>query len=140
MLSIQTLRNKSGNGWSATTMAMPNCDVCGQPAKGVASSTLGAISFAFCQECLNHSAEPEFMFYYLYDDVSHDGEGLSEHINDLSTWKDGRYWEWPEWLAWRKAQGPSKPCEPPPPLDTPADFSLDAAEQFDAAEQKPEEL
>lgn len=34
------------------------CDVCGQPAVGVASSTLGAISFAFCKRCLAESAEP----------------------------------------------------------------------------------
>lgn len=34
------------------------CQVCGEPAKGVASSGIGAISFAYCQECLNVGAEP----------------------------------------------------------------------------------
>lgn len=37
------------------------CDVCGQPAVGVSSSTLGAISFAFCKRCLDEGAEPYWM-------------------------------------------------------------------------------
>lgn len=38
-------------------MPMPNCDVCGDEAIGVASSTLGAVSFAYCRECLRVGAD-----------------------------------------------------------------------------------
>lgn len=34
------------------------CDVCGEPAIGVASSSLGAISFAYCRRCVMVNAEP----------------------------------------------------------------------------------
>ncbi len=37
---------------------MPNCDICNKPAKGVASSPLGPISNAYCQECLDARREP----------------------------------------------------------------------------------
>ena len=39
-------------------MPMPNCDVCGKPAKGVCSSSMGAVSIALCQECLTKGLEP----------------------------------------------------------------------------------
>ena len=34
------------------------CEVCGKKAEGVASSTLGAISFAYCHQCNVSGAEP----------------------------------------------------------------------------------
>ena len=42
------------------TTALPplTCDVCGDPAIGVASSALGPVSFAYCAECARASAEP----------------------------------------------------------------------------------
>lgn len=45
-------------------MPMPNCDVCGEPAIGVASSALGAISFAFCRPCAVAGAEPYSMLVW----------------------------------------------------------------------------
>ena len=39
-------------------MAGATCDVCGGPSIGVASSSLGAISFAYCAECNAVGAEP----------------------------------------------------------------------------------
>lgn len=39
-------------------MPMPNCDVCGGPAVGVASCTFAAISFAYCEPCVQSGAEP----------------------------------------------------------------------------------
>lgn len=95
-------------------MSELTCDVCGQPAIGVASSCVGPISWAFCRECLNQKAEPEFSFGYLYDEVSTDGEGLADWVSILKTFKDGRYWTWDEWVKWRHetGQGKSKPCEP----------------------------
>ena len=34
------------------------CDVCGRPATKVASSAYGAISYAFCDQCLQKGVEP----------------------------------------------------------------------------------
>jgi hypothetical protein len=34
------------------------CDVCGKPAQVVAASAYGAISYAFCKECLTNGLEP----------------------------------------------------------------------------------
>jgi len=34
------------------------CDVCGRDALGVTSSSLGAISFAYCRDCATCGAEP----------------------------------------------------------------------------------
>lgn len=42
-------------------MPMPNCDICGETALGVACSPLGPISFAYCRTCLNDGAEVPFM-------------------------------------------------------------------------------
>jgi hypothetical protein len=39
-------------------MSGSTCDVCGDPAIGVASSALGPVSFAYCAECARASAEP----------------------------------------------------------------------------------
>ena len=39
-------------------MAGKVCDVCGGGAVGVCSSTLGAIGFAYCSQCLRLGVEP----------------------------------------------------------------------------------
>ena len=39
-------------------MSGATCDVCGQTAEGIACSSLGAVSFAYCRECSNARAEP----------------------------------------------------------------------------------
>lgn len=39
-------------------MPWPDCDVCGQPALAVASSAMGAISFAYCRRCAVEHLEP----------------------------------------------------------------------------------
>jgi len=83
-------------------MAMPFCDVCGRDAIGVASSSLGAVSWAFCQECARKPAEPACMFQYMYHDVSDHGEGLREEMNDFYTWIDGRYVSWPEFVKMKR--------------------------------------
>jgi len=37
---------------------MPHCDVCGEEAVGVASSQMGPISFAYCEQCAMDGLEP----------------------------------------------------------------------------------
>jgi hypothetical protein len=112
------------------------CDVCGQPALGVASSCVGAISWAFCRECINQQAEPEFSFFYLYDDVSHDGEGLAEWVECLRTFKDGRYWTWKEWVQWRHdiGRGKSEPTPYPEPNESEYDSSYDDGDPFEVCD------
>lgn len=45
-------------------MAGSECDVCGGPSVGVASSALGAVSFAYCLECLQTGADCLGMVVY----------------------------------------------------------------------------
>jgi hypothetical protein len=80
------------------------CNVCGKKALGVACSAFGAVSFAYCVECLQKPADAEMMFAYLYEDVSDKGEGLHESINNYYTWKDDKYISWPEYVALRRAE------------------------------------
>lgn len=86
-------------------MAGNVCDCCNQPfadgAGSVASSSIGAISFAFCQRCLLESAEPEIMFIHLRDDVARPDEpnlGLREEVFDMVTFKDGKYITFRDWV------------------------------------------
>lgn len=79
------------------------CNVCQRPAVGVASSSLGAVSWAFCSECAHKPAEPECMFCYMYEDVSDRGEGLREEMNSFHTFIKGAYVSWPDYVAQRRA-------------------------------------
>ena len=83
-------------------MPMPYCDVCGRLAAGVASSAFGAVSWAFCQECMLKPAEPLPAFQYLYDDVSDHGEDVRNEVNLFFTWIDGRYVSWPDYVDMRQ--------------------------------------
>lgn len=94
-------------------MAGDTCDVCGKPSVGVASSSLGAVSWAFCSECAHKPAEPACMFAYLYDDVSDQGDGLRDEINAFFTVIDGAYVSWPDYVKARRANIPSTPQEAP---------------------------
>lgn len=87
-----------------------SCDCCGKEAIGVASSSVGAISFAWCKECINQGAEPELMLMYLAEDVCHeDGSGLHDYIyNELKTFKDGEYITFREWYNKAKGRYPNE--------------------------------
>nr|AIA19125.1 Unknown Function [uncultured bacterium] len=80
------------------------CDVCHRQADKVHvhSSGVAPMSFASCIECLLGYVEPESLFHFLYDCVGNKGEGLTEGIAVLNTWKDGKYMTWNEWVAWRR--------------------------------------
>jgi hypothetical protein len=107
-------------------MSELKCDCCGQPAVGVASSCM-PISFAYCKNCLNYGAEPEFIFAYHYDEVSQDGEGLADWFTHcVKIWKEGEYWDWPRYVKWRHdtGRGKSEPCDYPEPLNEPVDFEI----------------
>jgi hypothetical protein len=95
-----------------------NCCLRNERETWVHSSSIGAMSFASCRECLDHDAEPEFAFAYLYDFVSKDGEGLREVTEQV--FKDGSYWTWEEWVKWR--QDPIRKAE----LDTQRDKDYEA--------------
>ena len=80
------------------------CEVCHRQVGWliVHSSAVGPLSFASCEECCEHHAEMEFTFHYLYDYVGSKGEGLVDPMPYCTTWKDGRYMTWQEWVAWRR--------------------------------------
>jgi hypothetical protein len=77
------------------------CDVCRREREvGVASSTLGAVSFAFCKECLEHRAEPAGMFEFTLEEV---GEHfVAPWVKSLNTFMDGEYLSWDEWVKKHK--------------------------------------
>jgi len=78
------------------------CDVCGEPAVGVASSSLGAISYAYCEECLLRYAEPVTAFEITYEVTSGD---VADWVKELTTYVNGKYLTWDEWLQLRNKDG-----------------------------------
>lgn len=79
------------------------CEVCGQhEAVGVASCSFGAMSLAYCQQCLDQKAEPLWGFDYMFTDVSDNGEGLADWWSKMTTWKDGSYLSWPDYVTLRR--------------------------------------
>ena len=60
------------------------------------SSSLGAVSLAFCKTCLENGAEPEFA---LVNTLYCCGDSVHPSIKDISTFVDGHYMKWEEWLA-----------------------------------------
>lgn len=77
------------------------CDCCGRTADaGVASSGLGPISFAWCKQCIEENAEPEFMLEYVWGEI---GEDVAGHVKQVKTWKDGAYIKWAEFVKAKKA-------------------------------------
>lgn len=81
------------------------CDVCGKVACGVASSAFGAISLAYCRECLDKPADAECMFAHLWWDVANKNiDALDSSIKSWFTFKDGKYISFEEWVKWAKTQ------------------------------------
>jgi hypothetical protein len=79
------------------------CEVCHRKRNvGVACSTLGAVSCAFCRECLEQRAEAEWMFEFTLEEV---GEHfVAPWVKGLRTFKDGVYLTWDEWVKQHKEQ------------------------------------
>lgn len=78
------------------------CDVCSKSAVGVASSYLGAISYAYCDECLLRYAEPVTAFEITYEVTSGD---VADWVKELTTYVNGKYLTWDEWLQLRNKDG-----------------------------------
>lgn len=77
-------------------MAGNICDCCDREGvAGVLSSALGPISFAYCKECAEKNAEPEFMFRATYEMI---GEDVADHVKRCTTFHEGRYYSWEEWV------------------------------------------
>lgn len=93
------------------------CDCCGATeVMGVASSSLGAISFAWCRECIMRGAEPLSMLLFVYE-TTNEGKDAATFVQDLVTWVEGEYIKWPEVIT-RIGDGRIKyepTPEPPPP-------------------------
>lgn len=68
------------------------CDVCSQRTEvGVCSSGLGPLSLAYCQECANAYAEPEWLCAATIEMC--DGvQNVADWVKDKVTfWRDGQY-------------------------------------------------
>lgn len=66
-------------------MNVLDCQVCGRVALGVGCSGLGAISFAYCEECAARGAEPIGVLLRI---AEVNGE---ENYRGCITWTDGKY-------------------------------------------------
>jgi hypothetical protein len=76
------------------------CDVCNkQGIRGVASSILGAISFAYCEECLIRGAEPLSMWHNTIDICGGPDEVADDYKAVAVAFKDGHYLNWHGILA-----------------------------------------
>lgn len=104
------------------------CDCCrrNEPV-GVASSAMGAISFAFCGECLIQNAEPEMMFEFT---AWVTGGDAAPHVNDFTTFVDGRYIGWSEWIASERGIEAIKGPDIPEEWDEPDTSGDDNTEDF----------
>jgi len=77
-------------------MKSSECGCCGKDAETyVCSSGLGPISLSYCAECVENLAEPEFMFDATFDMT---GELVADHVKQMSTFKDGKYIKWEDWV------------------------------------------
>ena len=75
-------------------MAGNKCDVCRKsPTVGVACSSLGPISFAYCEECTKRYAEP---LHLLIGMMQING---AESYEETMSWKDGEYLTWEQVLV-----------------------------------------
>ena len=73
------------------------CDVCRNREKTtiVVSSALGPVSWAYCSDCYFNHAEPEVAFTFTYESC---GTEVAEWVKDLTTYVDGKYLTWNEWV------------------------------------------
>lgn len=72
---------------------------------GVASSSLGAISWAWCKECLDQCAEPAVMFEHMFEDVADgDIDKLVPEFRTYTVYSQGQYWPVSVWWFWRMLQ------------------------------------
>lgn len=83
--------------------AESTCDVCGrQGISGVGSSALGPISLAYCGECIQNGAEPEWLLGMTWDSCGQ-GEHVADWVKDTWTWIDDKYVSWEEFDALARA-------------------------------------
>lgn len=72
------------------------CDVCNKnPMIGVASTSI-PFSCAFCKECAQQGADPEWVFEYFFTDVM-TNKDPSTIREGLVTYKDGKYISFQDW-------------------------------------------
>jgi hypothetical protein len=67
-----------------------NCECCDKNvAVAVCSSTMTAMSFAICKECLRENAEPLSIFHATFWCIG--GTEVVDHIRWMKSYKDGKY-------------------------------------------------
>jgi hypothetical protein len=77
------------------------CDVCEvNPPVGIASTHV-PYSCAYCFECLKRHADPECVFETIFEEIKQEGRSVDDVIDELVTYKDGKYISFKEWAAGR---------------------------------------
>lgn len=67
------------------------CEICNKnESKGVCSSQLGGISYAYCQECLDRRAEAKEMIEVTLE-INGGWENTADWVKDLTYFEDGEY-------------------------------------------------
>lgn len=78
------------------------CEICGvNESIGVCSSTLGAFSFAICEECMNHDAEPFGMIMGALKDANYE---VAEWVKQMTTFHEGKYIDFDAIVALAKSE------------------------------------
>lgn len=99
------------------TMKDGLCEVCGTGAAiGVASTSI-PYSCAYCVECAQHGADPEWVLEHLLNEVA--GGDPTKLAPGLITYKDGKYISFEEWAYAKpeKCEGCGiYPADPPSKL------------------------
>jgi hypothetical protein len=83
------------------------CSVCEEPASLVRNCGFGPLSLAYCQRCHDERAEPEYGLKYLLNDVACGDPAELRQTGLPSTFKNGKYLTWNEWLITQPGHGPA---------------------------------
>lgn len=87
-------------------MVGTTCDVCAREgAVGVASSSLGPISLAFCPRCLVNRAQPLWLLdatVYMNDGIDNCADWIKETITYTKGGTYRKYWE--VWMGYSKSK------------------------------------
>lgn len=90
------------------------CDVCNaQPVIGLASSSFGPITHAYCARCAAMQVEPLFMFDFMYEHVSRQGEGLSPWVFSYFTYENSEFVSMIDYINKRRAADGLGPMSAP---------------------------
>ena len=76
---------------------LPRCEVCGiHHSIVLANSQLAEHAISYCEVCISHNAEPEWLLNYKFEQLDFISNDLI--LENLSTYVDGKYISWNQWI------------------------------------------